>query len=338
MTRRFSQTDLDGRRFTTSNLRNPGLRPNLHYEYKGFKPHPDGWAVSRERMEQYDLDNRLVFPIMWNLVKLQVDPAGSQPPRRPPESVQELSPFITRIHRGWGDCEMYSMKRRTLPSGRVMVVAATCFVLGVATFAYGDGGTDTSAVRRIKGRTIFSGESPKAKLSIPRGFRFIGTQQVSLHGNAEAEQYVFARSGRDNVVERFYLIQFEHFLPTNHLTYDYASMRTTQIDKFQFNYDVKSFPDFGALLMEDQGSDGAAMEQLLAKQHLLLPHNTAMVRMFHLPSADHRTELMIIYGEALPQNTAVPVRKGGVQLDTESPDLAQMFLEHARQGLVLQTR
>jgi hypothetical protein len=233
---------------------------------------------------------------------------------------------------------MHSMKRRTLLSGKVMVVAVACLVLGVATFVYGGAGTDTSAVRHIKGRTIFSEESPKVQLSIRRGLRFIGTQQVNLHGNAEAEQYVFARSGRDKIVEQFYLIQFEHFLPTNHLTYDYASMQTTQIGDFQFHYDVKSIPNLGALLMEDQGSDGEAMVQLLAKQHLVLPHNTAWVRMFHLPSADHRTELMIVYGEALPQNTAVPVRNGGVPLDTEAPSSAQMFLEHARDGLIVQTR
>jgi site-specific DNA-methyltransferase (adenine-specific) len=58
----FGQVDDDGRKFTTSDLRNPGVRPNLHYEYKGFKPHPNGWAVSKERMEQYDAENRLVFP------------------------------------------------------------------------------------------------------------------------------------------------------------------------------------------------------------------------------------------------------------------------------------
>jgi DNA modification methylase len=58
----FSQVDNDGRRYTTSDLRNPGVRPNLHYDYKGFKPHPNGWAVSIERMEQYDRENRLVFP------------------------------------------------------------------------------------------------------------------------------------------------------------------------------------------------------------------------------------------------------------------------------------
>jgi hypothetical protein len=219
-----------------------------------------------------------------------------------------------------------------------MVVAAACFVLGVATFAYGGDGTDTSAVRHIKGRTIFSEESPKAQLSIRRGLRFIGTQQVNIHGNAEAEQYVFARSGRDNTVQQFYLIQFEHFLPTNHLTYDYASMQTTQIGNLQFNYDVKSIPNLGDVLLEDQGSDGEALEKLLAKQHLVFPHNTAWVRMFHLPSADHRTELMIVYGEALPQNTAVPVRDGVVSLDEESPSSAHMFLEHARKGLIVQAR
>jgi hypothetical protein len=60
--------------------------------------------------------------------------------------------------------------------------------------------------------------------------------------------------------------------------------------------------------------------------------------MFHSPSADHRSELMIIYGEALPQNSAIPVSKNGLNLDTESPHSAQVLLEHARQSLVIHTR
>jgi hypothetical protein len=62
------------------------------------------------------------------------------------------------------------------------------------------------------------------------------------------------------------------------------------------------------------------------------------VRMFHSPSADHRSELMIIYGEALPQNSPIPVVKKGLDLDTESPASAQVLLEHAREGLVIHTR
>ena len=52
----------DGRIYRLDNLRNPGVRPNLRYEYKGFKPHPNGWAVSLERMEQLDREGRLEFP------------------------------------------------------------------------------------------------------------------------------------------------------------------------------------------------------------------------------------------------------------------------------------
>ena len=59
---KFTGVDPDGRRFTTSDMRNPGVRPNLTYDYKGYKPHPNGWAVSKEKMEQLDKEGRLYFP------------------------------------------------------------------------------------------------------------------------------------------------------------------------------------------------------------------------------------------------------------------------------------
>jgi site-specific DNA-methyltransferase (adenine-specific) len=58
----FSQRDPDGRRYTSENMRNPGVRPNLHYEYKGYKPHPNGWAFSLEKMQKYDAEKKLIFP------------------------------------------------------------------------------------------------------------------------------------------------------------------------------------------------------------------------------------------------------------------------------------
>jgi adenine-specific DNA-methyltransferase len=48
--------------FFPDNLRSPNPRPNLIYDYKGYKPHPNGWAYAAERMEQLDADDRLVFP------------------------------------------------------------------------------------------------------------------------------------------------------------------------------------------------------------------------------------------------------------------------------------
>lgn len=229
------------------------------------------------------------------------------------------------------------MKRRS-SIGTAVLIAATGLLLGVAMRAYGADGNNAHAMRHVRDRTIVSEESPRAELSVRKGFRYIGTQQVNLYGNAEAEQYLFAEPGPQKVVKRFYWIQFEHFLPTNDRTYKYDSTRTTQIGDLQFIYNVGSWPDYAAAVAGDPRSDGAAIGRLLAEQHLSFPQKAVHVRMFHLPSADHRTELMIIYGEALPDDTAVPVRNGGVDLDTESPSSAQMFLEHARRGLVIHAR
>ncbi|MCE7978158.1 MAG: site-specific DNA-methyltransferase [Nitrospira sp. NTP1] len=58
----FTGVETDGRKFTTSDLVNPDYRPNLCYEFKGFKPHRNGWKISREKMEELDRQSRLYFP------------------------------------------------------------------------------------------------------------------------------------------------------------------------------------------------------------------------------------------------------------------------------------
>jgi site-specific DNA-methyltransferase (adenine-specific) len=58
----FKYKDADGRLYASENLRNPGVRPNLTYDFKGFKPHSNGWAVSKEKMEEYDRQGRLIYP------------------------------------------------------------------------------------------------------------------------------------------------------------------------------------------------------------------------------------------------------------------------------------
>jgi site-specific DNA-methyltransferase (adenine-specific) len=58
----FVHQDPDGRKFRRVDLVNPAFRPNLVYEFKGYKPHPNGWKVTREKMEQLDKEGRLFFP------------------------------------------------------------------------------------------------------------------------------------------------------------------------------------------------------------------------------------------------------------------------------------
>jgi DNA modification methylase len=63
----FVHLDSDGRRFRRADLRNPGVRPNLRYDYlasngRVYKPHSNGWAVSIDVMRELDRQNRLFFP------------------------------------------------------------------------------------------------------------------------------------------------------------------------------------------------------------------------------------------------------------------------------------
>ncbi len=189
-------------------------------------------------------------------------------------------------------------------------------------------------LREVHGQTIVSNELPKAELTFAKDFRYVGGQQVNLYGMAEAEQHVFVVAGAGGVVERFYWVQFEHRLPKDKHTYNYQG-RTTDIGGLNFIYDTKSWPDYAANNADDPASDGAAIERLLAEHNFLFPKRAARVRMFHLPTFDRRTELMIIYGEALPENSDVPVRAGGVVLDEQAPAAAHMFLEHARRDMII---
>lgn len=59
---KFRHVDENGRLYRLDNLANPALRPNLIYEYKGYKPPRNGWAISLQKMEQWDKEGRLAFP------------------------------------------------------------------------------------------------------------------------------------------------------------------------------------------------------------------------------------------------------------------------------------
>ena len=65
---KFPNIDKDGRRWRSENLRNPGIRPNLHYPYTAsngitYQPHPNGWTCTLEKMQKLDREGRLHFPL-----------------------------------------------------------------------------------------------------------------------------------------------------------------------------------------------------------------------------------------------------------------------------------
>jgi len=193
-------------------------------------------------------------------------------------------------------------------------------------------------VRAVNGNTIVSQELPKADLTFGNAFHDMGARQANLYGIADAEIHLFVKPGKKDVIEAFYWVQFEHRLPSDQHTYNYPADHTTDIVGLKFVYDVKSWPDFASELTADPASDGAAVSGLLAESKLKFPDRVSRIRMFHLPTPDRRTELMIIYGEALPENSPVPVRKEGVDLMKEDPKFAQKLLDNLKANLTIHTK
>ena len=60
--KKFNLVDEQGRKYWSGDLGNPADRPNLKYEYKGYQPPRNGWAVSLEVMEAWDRQGKLIFP------------------------------------------------------------------------------------------------------------------------------------------------------------------------------------------------------------------------------------------------------------------------------------
>lgn len=59
---RFLYKDEKGRKYRLSPIISPTYSPSLVYEYKGYNPPPTGWSASRETMERWDKEGKLVFP------------------------------------------------------------------------------------------------------------------------------------------------------------------------------------------------------------------------------------------------------------------------------------
>ena len=60
--KKFNLIDEKGRRYWSGDLGSPNPRPNLKYDYKGYSPPSNGWAVNIELMKKWDEEGKLILP------------------------------------------------------------------------------------------------------------------------------------------------------------------------------------------------------------------------------------------------------------------------------------
>ena len=186
--------------------------------------------------------------------------------------------------------------------------------------------------RTVQGHTLHSRSLPAADLTFDSHFKYAGAQRFELYGVADAEQHFFIDATPAGDIQRLYWMQFEHYLPSNDHRYNYKPDQTTDIGGLRFIYDSRLYTDFTALQPRTD-SDGAYMRRLLQSKGFKLPKTAARIRLIHLPEPDNRSELMIIYLEAL--SSVPPDAKNEMPAPTPT---GQLLLQHAGHALKISTR
>lgn len=180
--------------------------------------------------------------------------------------------------------------------------------------------------RSVSGQTLTSKSDPAVTLTFAPTFGYAGGQIIDIFHVAGAEQHFFVEAAPDKSIRRFYWIQFEHYYPANGHTYDYSGIKSVplKIGGIEFLADTRVSENY---FMADTraGSDSEAGRKLLQQKGYKLDGTFVRVRMFYLPDASKRKELMVIYGEAM---------RAGVSEDQAKKEAEQ----HAQEWLKISTR
>jgi hypothetical protein len=158
---------------------------------------------------------------------------------------RELFTLLERIFLGWSRIDALNENHKSCRAQAPWLSPQRVYCSGLRRLL-----TELTERTRMQCATL---EAEQSFQRVPQG-RAERPEGVSIHRHSTSqplwacrgEQYVFARQGRDNTVESFYWIQFEHYLPTNDRTYNYRSKNTTQIGELQFVYNLGSWPDYAA--------------------------------------------------------------------------------------------
>ena len=190
----------------------------------------------------------------------------------------------------------------------------------------------------VKGQTLTSAELPGVSLDFAKSLTYAGGQRFNLYGVAIAEQHFFVETGPQNAIRRFYWVQFEHYLATNGHQYHYKPERIAKIGDLDFITDTRLIAHYFGNV-SNPASDSAKAKAFFAAKGFRMPDAMVRARCFYLPDSSNRSELMIIYGEALSPSDlnaeAIPTEESG---DAKYPQLAAKMIENLRRGLNIQRR
>jgi hypothetical protein len=192
--------------------------------------------------------------------------------------------------------------------------------------------TPSAPERKVSGNTVISERDPKIKIGVPKSAKYVGADRWILYNVADCEIHGYVDADDKKNVQRLYWIQFEQYVPEKpdlHHTYD--SPRHAQIGGLDFYVDT--WPRANGAESR-AGSDREHIEALVKAKGYKMPNGMAYVRLVHLLDPEKRKELMIIYGEALPDGVAAgDLDEKGKDRQTKWPPIEQQVIQGAQQRI-----
>lgn len=191
-----------GRRFMDSPLVSPNPRPNLSYEYKGFPPPPYGWSISRDVMEKWDAEGRLLIPedkTKRIRRKIYVDEYQGQP-------IQNLWTDVFVINSQSHEFADYPTQKPESLLNRIVAASSEPGAL-IADFFCGSG--TTLAVAEKLGRKWIGCDLGRFAIHIARK-RLIGVQRELKAANKPYRSFEILNLGK---YERQYFAGIDPTLP-----------------------------------------------------------------------------------------------------------------------------
>ena len=165
-------------------------------------------------------------------------------------------------------------------------------LVGVLVLAARDAGS-LSPRHRVAVRVLPASVGAIRELRFAKEFRYAGAQRFILKRTADAEQHFFVDAAKDGTVRRLYWVQFESLLPGIGEGYDYSADEAVTVDGVSFRRNTWRWTT-----APDPDSDRAAMFAFLEKRGYRIPDGATRIRLTHVPEADLRQELMVVYVEA----------------------------------------
>jgi pimeloyl-ACP methyl ester carboxylesterase len=139
---------------------------------------------------------------------------------------------------------------------------------------------------------------PKIVINVDPSLPFLGSFGFDIRDAAHADRWVFAQVDATGNVQRLAVVQFERMLPAHRGAYDAHSSNQRRIGPLSFEQSVGVY-NFAASIAAKPGAEAERTRDLLASKGMKVDADLLVARFETLPSADHRSEILLFYWQDL---------------------------------------